>query len=166
VWTDFDLPANIIRDCDWTLMCERILLWSLSSLLRQLRTASYSVSCWVNIFSLANYIMLTSLDEYFSTTILVTESCTCCSLFMHFLSMTISWRHISQSKVTRLRCGGIFNYYFYRKCITESNSERWKNFENRLRFDNVTAEFGDPVFWNTVCTCCLKSILVNAHALF
>jgi len=33
----------------------------LSSLLRQLRSVSYSVSCWINIFLLANYIILTSL---------------------------------------------------------------------------------------------------------
>jgi len=60
-----------ILTCNWMLMmCERILLWSLSSLLRQLRTVSYSVSCWVNIFLLANYILLTPLAEYFSTTIL------------------------------------------------------------------------------------------------
>jgi len=55
----------------------------------------------------------------------VTESCRRGSLFMQFLSMTISWRHISQDRVARrLRCGGIFNYYFCCKFITESNSER------------------------------------------
>jgi len=126
VLTDFDLPTNIIIDCDWTLMMpKRNLLWCLSSLLQQLHTVSYSVSCWVNIFLLANYIMLTSLDEYFSTTILVAESCMHGSLFMQFLSMMISWRYSSQGRVaTRLRCGGIFNYYFYCKFITESNSER------------------------------------------
>jgi len=42
---------------------------NLSSLLPQLRTVNYSVSCWVNIFSLANDIMLTSLDKYLLTTI-------------------------------------------------------------------------------------------------
>ena len=32
--------------------------------------------------------------------------------------------NISQDSVaTRLRCGGIFNYYFYCKFITKSNSE-------------------------------------------
>jgi len=47
------------------------------------------------------------------------------SLFMQFLSMTISWRHISQDRVaTRLGCRGIFNYYFYCQFIIESNSER------------------------------------------
>jgi len=49
-------------------------------------TVSYSVSCWVNIFSLANYIMITSLDELFS----VAEFCMHGSLFMQFLSITIS----------------------------------------------------------------------------
>jgi len=80
----------------------------------------------------------------------VAESCVRDSLFMQFLSMTISWRHISYGRVaTRLRCVGIFNYYFYCKFITESNSERilkksvniWQNYRN---------EFGVPVFWNTV----------------
>jgi len=55
--------------------------------------AAYSqlfVSCLINIFSFANYIMLTSLDEYFSTTISVAESCMRGSLFMQFLSITIS----------------------------------------------------------------------------
>jgi len=60
--TDFDLPTNIIRDCDWMLMmCEMIFLGSLSSLLRLL-TVSYTVRCWPNIFSLANYVLLASLD--------------------------------------------------------------------------------------------------------
>ena len=55
----------------------------------------------------------------------VAESCMRSSLFMQFLSMTISSRHSSQGRVTtRLGCGGIFNYYFYCKFITESNSER------------------------------------------
>jgi len=49
----------------------------------------------------------------------------CVVLFMQFLSMTISWRHISQGRVaTRLRCGGIFNYYFCCKFISEYKSER------------------------------------------
>ena len=47
------------------MMCERILLRSLFCLLWQLRTVSYYVCYWVNIFSSANYIMLTSLDKYF-----------------------------------------------------------------------------------------------------
>jgi len=35
------------------------------------------------------------------------------SLFTQILSMTISWRHISQDMVaTRLRCGGNFNHHF------------------------------------------------------
>ena len=71
----------------------------------------------------------------------VAESCMRGSLFMQFLSMTISWRHISQGTVaTHLRCGGIFNYYFYCKFITEFNSERIY-FENRSRFDKVTVQF-------------------------
>jgi len=54
----------------------------------------------------------------------VAESCMRGSLFMQFLSMAISWRHISQGNVaTRLRCGGIFNYSFCCKFISESNSE-------------------------------------------
>jgi len=51
------------------MMCERILL---RSLFLFLTAAPYSQLlcgfCWVNILS-ANYIMLTSLDMYFSTTI-------------------------------------------------------------------------------------------------
>jgi len=71
------------------------------------------------------------------------------SLFMQFLSMTISWRHISQGRVaTRFRCGGIFNYYFYCKFITESNSEQfWKAVKI---WQSYRYEFGGPVFWNTV----------------
>jgi len=107
------------------MMCERILLRSFSSLLWQLRTVSYSTSCWVNIFSLANYILLTSLDEYFRQQFSVAESCMRGSLFMQFLNMTISWRHISEGEVaTRLRCGGIFNYNSCCKFIAESNTER------------------------------------------
>jgi len=54
----------------------------------------------------------------------VAESCMRGSLLMLFLIMTISWRHISQGRVAmRLGYGGIFNYYFYRKFITESNSD-------------------------------------------
>jgi len=67
----------------------------------------------------------------------VAESCMHGSLFTQFLSMTISWKHISQGRVaTRLRCGGIFNYYFCCKFITESNSERILKIG--LRFDKVT----------------------------
>jgi len=86
-------------------------------LLLQLRTVIYYVDGWVNIFLSANYIMLTSFDKYFLTTIFsswildgswVLRG----SLFTQFLSMTISWRHISQGRVaTNLRCGGIFNYH-------------------------------------------------------
>jgi len=55
----------------------------------------------------------------------VAECCMRGSLFLQFLSMTISWRHISQGRVTTyLRCGGIFNYCFCCKFITECNSER------------------------------------------
>jgi len=44
-----------IRDCDWMLMmCKRILLQSLFSLLQQLRTVSYSMGCLINIFLSAN----------------------------------------------------------------------------------------------------------------
>jgi len=32
-------------------------------------TVSYYEGCWVNIFSSTNYIMVTSLEKYFSTTI-------------------------------------------------------------------------------------------------
>jgi len=73
------------------MMYERILLWSLSSLLWQLRTVSYSVSCWVNIFSLANYILLTSLHEYFfDNNFQSLNLAFVVVLFMQFLSMTIS----------------------------------------------------------------------------
>jgi len=82
-----------------------------------IHSVSY-VSCWVNIFSSANYIMLPSLGKYFSTTIfsgwildgsLVLRG----SLFTQFFRTTISWRHISQGRVKmRLRCDGIFNYHF------------------------------------------------------
>jgi len=55
----------------------------------------------------------------------VTESYMHGISFMEFLSTMISWRHISQGRVaTRLRCGGIFNYYVYCEFTTESNSER------------------------------------------
>ena len=54
----------------------------------------------------------------------VAESCMRGSLYTQFLSMMISWRHISQGRVAMYsRFGGIFNYYFYCKFITESNSE-------------------------------------------
>jgi len=77
------------------MMCKRILLQSLFCLLRQLRTVSYYASCWVNIFSSANYIMLTSVDNYFfRLQFSVAESWMTVwvlrgSLFTQFLSMTI-----------------------------------------------------------------------------
>jgi len=98
--------------------CVKWFCCSLFSLLLQLHTVSYSAGCWVNIFSSVNYIMLTSLDEYYWPQFLVAESCTavwvfCGRLFMQFLCIAISWRHISQDRVaTNLRCGGIFNYHF------------------------------------------------------
>jgi len=108
------------------MMCERILLWSLSSLLRQVRTVSYFVSCWVNIFSLANYTMLTSLDEYFWQQFSVAESCMHGSLFVTFLSMTISWRHISQGRIsTRLRCGGILTVKEFWKSVKTGQLPPW-----------------------------------------
>ena len=80
----------------------------------------------------------------------VAESCMRGSLFIQSLSITISWRHISHGRIaTRLKCGGIFNYYFYCKFITEPNSERI--FENRLRFDKVNAmSLAVQFFCNTV----------------
>jgi len=64
--------------------------------------------CWVNIFSSANYIMLTSLDNYFLLQFSVDGSLSRGSCFTQFLSMTISLRHISQGRVAmHLRCGGI-----------------------------------------------------------
>jgi len=126
------------------MMCERILLWSLSSLMRQLRTVSYSVSCWVNIFSLANYTMLTSLG-IFRQQFLVAESCMRGSLLMQFLSTTISWRHISQGRIaTRLRCGGIFNYTFVANLsLSLTVKEFWKSINIWQSYHH---EFGGPVF--------------------
>jgi len=65
---------------------------------------------------------------------------------MQFLSMTISWRRISQGRVaTRLKCGGIFNYYVYCKFISESNSRKkfWKSVKIS---QNYRHESGGPVF--------------------
>jgi len=50
------------------MMCERILLRNLFLFVAAAAYSQY-MGCWVNIFSSANYIMLTSLDKYFSTTI-------------------------------------------------------------------------------------------------
>ena len=55
---------------DHSLLISKLLSYDIPHCLfrrRQLRTVSYSVSYWVNIFSLVSYIMLTSLNEYFST---------------------------------------------------------------------------------------------------
>ena len=74
------------------------------------------------------------------------QSCMRGSLFTQFLSMAISWRHNSQGRgTTRLRCGGIFNYYFYCEFITESNSEKefWKSVKIGQSYRH---EFGGPVF--------------------
>jgi len=60
------------------------------------------------------------------------------SLFKRFLSIMISWRHISQGRVaTHLRCGGIFNYHFIANL---SQSLTMEEFENRLRH-KFTATF-------------------------
>jgi len=112
-----------------------------------------SVGCWVNIFSSANYVMLTSLDEHIWLQFSVAESCMAVwvlrlSEFIHTaLSMAISWRHISQGTIaTRLRRGGILNNHF-----AGNLSLSLKNFENRLRFDEVTAmSLVVYFFWNTV----------------
>jgi len=112
------LPTNIIR----VTVTERERWWRAKGLCCEVSFICcgivYSVDCWVNTFSSANYIMLTSLEEYFRLQFSVAESCMaawvlCGSLFTQFLSMTISWRHTSQGRVaTCLGCGGIFNYHF------------------------------------------------------
>jgi len=56
------------------------------SLLRQLRTVNYSVRCWVNIFSSANYIMLTLLDKYFQWLNLAWQFQSCAAVCSEFLS--------------------------------------------------------------------------------
>jgi len=88
------------------------------------------------------------------------------SLFIQFLSMTISSRHISHGWVaTRLRCGGIFNYYFCCKFITESNrKEFWKSVKI---WQNYHHEFGGPVFFLEysveTTTCMTKKELWQNH---
>jgi len=72
---------------------------------RQLRTVSYSVDCSVNTFSSANYTMLTSLDEYFfdynfQWMNLASQFESCVAVcFTQFVSMAISWAHISQWRI-------------------------------------------------------------------
>jgi len=126
---------HFIRDFDWTLIiCEMILLRSpFLFVTAAAYTVSYYVSCWVNIFSSANYIMLTSLYKYFSTIIfsgwILDGSLSLVWQFTQFLRMTVSWRHISQGRVaTRLRCGGIFNYQFIANLSQSlSMKEFWKS---------------------------------------
>ena len=80
----------------------------------------------------------------------VAECCMRGSLFMQFFSMTISWRHISQGRVaTRLRCGGIFKLLLLLQIYHWV--QQWKNFENRLRFDKVTAMSLVVHFFGTPC---------------
>jgi len=50
------------------------------------RTVSYYVGCWINIFSSANYIMLTSLDKYFLTTVF--------SSWVLDGSLSLAWQYV------------------------------------------------------------------------
>jgi len=60
---------------------------------------------------------------------LVAEYCMSGSLFMQFLNMTISWRHISQGRVaTRLMCGGSFTITFTANVsLSLTVNEFWKS---------------------------------------
>jgi len=156
-----DLPTNIIRDCDWTLMmCKRILLQNLFSLLRQLCTVSYSVGCWVNIFSSVNYIMLTSLDEYGLITIftvwILHGSLSLAWQFVHAVLEhgNFFWRHISLGRVaTRFRCSGIFNYHFNADLLLSlTMTEFWKSVKI---WQSYHRDLGRLLFWNTVYIQCI-----------
>ena len=92
--------------------------------------------------------MLTRLVKYFSTTVfsdwILDGRALRGSLFTQFLSVTISWRHISQGRVAAcLRCGGIFNYYFI---ANSSHSLTMKAFWKSVKiwqsyWDKFTATF-------------------------
>ena len=71
------------------------------------------------------------------------------SLLVQFLSMAISWMHISQGRMaTRLRCGGIFN-----NCSLQIYCwiSQWENFENWLTFNGVTDTSLVVCFFRTQC---------------
>ena len=75
----------------------------------------------------------------------VAESCMRGSLFMQFLSMTISRRHISQGRVaTRLRCGGSLTITFVANLsLSLTVKEFWKSVKI---WQSYHREFGGPVF--------------------
>jgi len=62
---------------------------------------------------------------------------------------------------TRLRCGGIFNYYFCCKFITESNSE--KNLKIVLRCDKVTTMSLVVQLFGTQCIFMLQRSIGGLH---
>ena len=101
-----------------------------------------SPTFWSNILWSVNYIMLTSLDEYFSTTIFsgwILHG----SLFTQFLSMMISWRHILQGRVaTHLRCGKIFNYHFTANISMSLTLINWVGFNVPLNTLQVISGTG------------------------
>jgi len=71
-------------------------------------------------------------------------------LFTLFLSMAISWRHISQGRVaTRLVCGGSLTIYHFTANLSPSLTvkEFWKSVQI---WQSCRHEFGGLLFWNTV----------------
>jgi len=110
-------------------------------------TVSYSVSCCMGlcIFSLANYILLASLDEYFSTTIFS-------RWILHvwqFVHAVLEHDDFLKTCFTRLGSNALkvwwdLSLLFCCKFITESNSERILKIG--LRFDKVIPPW---VWWSS-----------------
>jgi len=156
VYTDFVLPTNIIRDCDWTLMmCERILLQSLVSAAaaacRQLFCRLLGKYLLVSEFHNAHIIKRVFLTTIFNGSCMAVWVLrgSLFTQFTQFSCMAISWRHISQDRVaTRLRFGGIFNFHSIANLSLSATLKeywqelirRWDSERGLLYDDNIHVE--------------------------
>jgi len=136
-------------------MCKRILLRNFFSLLRQ---QQFGYFCGL----LGEYLPLSKLNNAKNTRVFISEHnfqwmnfarqwVLRGSLFTQFLSMVISWTHISQGRVaTCLRCGGIFRpnkHFTANSLLNQPAKEFWKSVKIWLSYSH---EFGGLLFWNAV----------------